>query len=225
MDYILDWPHWLPAHNCVLQCDPGIFYYLGQHVLITALTLALGLAISFPVSLLILRYRRLYTPVIGFAGFLYTLPSLALIPIMVAALGAGDIWPILLPLVAYAQVVLIRNIVSAFESVDPARIEVGRAMGMDGAQVQTRIVLPLALPVVVAGIRVVAVTTIGIATIGPFFGVNNLGYYIFQGQNLHRADLVAAGAILVSAFAIVVDLLLLGLQRALNQGQPAAARA
>ena len=80
-----------------------------------------------------------------------------------------------MPLIAYAQVVLIRNIVAAIRAVDPTLVEVGRAMGMNRIQLQRRVVLPLSLPIIVAGIRVVAVTTIGIATLGPYVGTQNLG--------------------------------------------------
>jgi osmoprotectant transport system permease protein len=121
--------------------------------------------------------------------------------------------------VLYAQVVLIRNIVAAIQSVDPLLIEAGRAMGMNGWQVQREVILPLALPVIVAGIRVATVTTIGIATIAPLFGVQDLGYLIFQGFNTSYNDQVVAGVIIVSLLAIVVDFLLLGVQRLMSRGR------
>jgi osmoprotectant transport system permease protein len=124
----------------------------------------------------------------------------------------------LVPLIAYAQVVLIRNIVAAVRAVDPTLVEVGRAMGMNRIQLQRRVVLPLALPIIVAGIRVVAVTTIGIATLGPYVGTQNLGTLIYDGIYLGRPSEIVAGAILIIGLAITVDLLLLGVQRLLNRG-------
>lgn len=229
MEYILNGSHWVSDPNCLVACTPGILDLFGQHLFITALTLAFGLLIAVPVALLINRYERLQLPVITGAGIIYTLPSIALIPLLIPFTGL-TVTTVLIPLVAYAQVVLIRNIVSAIRGVDPTLIEVGRAMGMSRAQVQLRVVFPLALPVVIAGIRVVAVTTIGIASIAPIIGVENLGYLVFQGINFSAygpvgSDMIAAGAILISVFAVVVDLLLLGLERALSRGRPAVATA
>jgi len=124
-----------------------------------------------------------------------------------------------IPLVAYAQVVLIRNIVAAIRAVDPALVEVGRAMGMSTYQLQSRVVLPLALPVIIAGLRVATVTTIGIATLAPLVGTEDLGTMIFQGFNFSYKDEVIAGVILVSLLAIVADLLLLAAQSWLGRGR------
>ena len=171
--------------------DPGSIPYLFlDHLYITGLTLLIGLLIAFPIAFLAYMIR--------ITGF--TLAT------------------ILVPLIAYAQVVLIRNIVAAIRAVDPTLVEVGRAMGMNGVQLQRRVVLPLSLPIIVAGIRVVAVTTIGIATLGPYVGTPNLGTLIYDGINFARNDEIVAGAILITALAITVDLLLLGAQRLLNRG-------
>ena len=214
MSYILDWNNW----NSADPFTPNILSQLGLHILITVLSVGLGIAFAFPLALLCIRYLPLYTPVITVSGVIYTIPSLALIPLLIPITGLS-VTTMVVPLVAYAQVVLVRNIVAAIRSVDPALIEVGRAMGMNRWQIQTRVVLPLALPIIVAGVRVVAVTSIGIATVAPVFGVYDLGYAIFQGFNFESYNLVAGGAIFVSALAILVDLGLLGLERALSRGR------
>lgn len=213
MSYILNGNNWIPQDDFTL----GILYLLGQHLLITVIAVVLGLVVAVPLALLALRYERVYLPLVTTASIVYTLPSLALIPLLVPVTGLS-FSTVLIPLIAYAQVVLIRNIVIAVRSVDPALIEVGKAMGMSERQIQWRIILPLTLPVVAAGVRVVTVTTIGIATFGWVVGVENLGYLIYQGFNLSRPDMVAAGGILVSVFAIVVDLGLLVVERALQPG-------
>src|SRR5262249_37621985 len=159
----------------------------------------------FPVALLISRYTRLDFPVQTTAGILYTIPSFAFIPIMIRVTGLS-LLTLLVPLVAYAQVVLIRNIVAAIRAVDPMLVEVGRAMGMSRRQTLRRVVLPLAVPVIVAGIRIAAVTTIGIATLGPYVGQNNLGTLIFDGINFAQNEKILAGSILVTALALSVDL-------------------
>jgi osmoprotectant transport system permease protein len=202
--------------------DPGSIPYLFlDHLYITGLTLLIGLLIAFPISFLLVRYTRLNLPVQTAASILYTIPSFAFLAFMIRFTGFS-LATILVPLIAYAQVVLIRNIVAAVRAVDPTLVEVGRAMGMNLVQLQRRVVLPLSLPIIVAGIRVVAVTTIGIATLGPYVGTQNLGTLIYDGIYLGRNSEIVAGAILITALAVTVDLLLLGVQRLLNRGGQAA---
>lgn len=213
MDYILNGANWELS-------DPGsIPNLLFAHLSIVGISIAIALLIAFPLGLLAARFQGLYLPVIGTAGILYTIPSLAALALLVPFTQLSQA-TIIIPLVAYAQVVLIRNIVAAVRAVDPALVEVGRAMGMSGWQLQWRVVLPLSLPIIVAGLRVVTVTTIGIATLAPLVGTPDLGTLFFQGFNFARTDLIAAGTILVSVFAVTVDLLLLGVQAALSRGRP-----
>jgi osmoprotectant transport system permease protein len=212
MSYILDGTNWDLS-------DPGsISNLLIAQLALTAVGLLIGLAIAFPMALLISRYQRLYLPVITAAGIVYTIPSLALFAILVPFTHLTPT-TVIIPLVLYAQIVLIRNIVAAIRAVDPALVDVGRAMGMNSFQLQARVILPLALPVIIAGIRVATVTTIGIATFAPLVGVADLGTIIFQGFNFSSQNLTAAGVILVSALAIGADLLLLGVQALLSRGR------
>jgi osmoprotectant transport system permease protein len=212
MSYILD------GYNWDLSDPTSIPNLLFQHLIITGISLAIGLLIAVPVGVLAARYTKIYLPAVTAAGVLYTLPSLAFMALLIPFTGLNPP-TVIIPLVLYTQVVLIRNIVAAIRAVDPALLEVGRAMGMTERQVLLRVSLPLALPVIVAGIRVAAVTTIGIAAIGPLFGVPNLGYLIFQGFNFRINVQIEAGVILVSALAISVDLLLLALQSFLSRGR------
>lgn len=211
MSYILDPSNWDVT-------DPtSIPNLLLAHLSITGISLLIGLVVAFPISLLIVRYQRLYLPVITAAGIIYTIPSLALLAFLVPFTGLNAP-TIIIPLVLYAQIVLIRNIVAAIHAVDPQLVEVGRAMGMNQSQLLLRVVLPLALPVIVAGIRVTTVTTIGIATLAPKIGVADLGTVIFRGLDFASVNLEAGGVILVSVLAIGADLLLLALQTALSGG-------
>lgn len=211
MSYILDPSSWDIT-------DPGsIPNLLFAHLSITGISLFLGLIIAFPIALLIARYQRLYLPVITAAGIIYTIPSLAFLAVLVPFTGLNAP-TIIIPLVFYAQIVLIRNIVAAIRAVDPQLVEVGRAMGMNQAQVLLRVVLPLALPVIVAGIRIATVTTIGIATLAPLIGVQDLGTVIFRGLDFASVTLESAGVILICTLAIGADLLLLALQTALSGG-------
>ncbi len=194
---------------------PNLFM---DHLYITVVSLGIALAIALPLSFLLARFRRIYLPIITVAGIAYTIPSLVLVAFLVPITGL-DATTIIIPLVIYAQLVLIRNTVTAITGVDPALVEVGRAMGMSSLQVQWRVVLPLALPVIIAGIRVATVTTIGIATVGSLVGANDLGDLIFTGIANNYAAQVLAGAILITAFALIADLLLLALQAVLNRGR------
>lgn len=218
MSFILDGYNWDPS-------DPtSITNLLLAHVQITLLSMMIGLAIAFAAALVVVRIRRLYLPVITVSGIIYTIPSLALFAFLIPTTGLSAA-TLIIPLVLYAQLVLIRNIVAAIDAVDPQLVEVGRAMGMNRFQVQRYVVLPLALPVIVAGIRVATVTTIGIATLGPWVGTDDLGTLIFQGFNYAYPGEVAGGVILVSVLAIGVDLALLGVQRFLSRGRPMAVAA
>lgn len=212
MSYLLDPANWDITDY---QSIPNL---LLDHLYITGVSLAIALAIALPLALLIARFRKLYLPVVTTAGIIYTLPSLAVVAILVPFTGLSAT-TIIIPLIAYAQLVLIRNMVAAITGVDPALVEVGRAMGMNGWQLQLRVVLPLALPVIIAGVRVTAVTTIGIATIGSLVGADNLGDLIFSGIANNFTEQIVAGAILVSALALVADLALLAVQALLSRGR------
>jgi osmoprotectant transport system permease protein len=215
VSYIFDGSNWDLTDPTSI---PNLFL---QHLSITLISMAIGLVIAFAISLLVIRYTRWQLTAITTAGILYTLPSLALMAALIPLTGLAPT-TVIIPLVAYTQVVLIRNIVAALQAVDPALVEVGRAMGMTRRQTLLRVQLPLALPVIVAGVRVATVTTIGIATIAPFFGVYTLGFLITQGFNLSDLTMVSAGAILCGGFAIAADLLLLALQQVLGRGQQVA---
>ena len=212
MSYLLDGYNWDPA-------DPtSITNLLLAHLSVSGISLFISLLIAIPIAVLIARSSRLYVIVVSTAGVLYTIPSLAFFAFLVPFTGLSAA-TVIIPLVVYNQLVLIRNTVAAIRSVDPALIEVGRAMGMNPLQVQVRVVWPLALPVMIAGFRVATVTTIGIATLAHLVGTDTLGTLIFQGINFARTDLIAAGTILVSALAIGADLALLGLQALLSRGR------
>ena len=212
MQFLLDPTNWdVTLPNSI----PSLFF---DHLTLTFISVGLGLLIAFPIALIVMRVRPLYTPVTLTASILYTIPSIAAMVLLIPLTGLEST-TVIIPLVAYTQIVLIRNIVAAIRAVDPGLIEVGRAMGMNALQLQAKVVLPLALPVIIAGIRVVVVTTIGIASISQIVGVSDLGTLIFQGQTFAYNDEIIAGAILITALAVGADLLLLGVQRLLARGQ------
>lgn len=201
--------------------DPGsIPNLLLDHLTIVGISMLISIIIALPLGILAARYKIIKEPVITVTSILYTLPALTVLGFLVLVTGLNPP-TIIIPLVIYNQLVLIRNTAAGINSVDPLLIEVGKAMGMNRWQVLVRVTLPLALPVIVAGIRIATVTTIGIATLGTLVGVNCLGDIIFVGLNNLQNDQVLAGAILVSLLAVVADLLLLTVQTALNRGRSA----
>jgi osmoprotectant transport system permease protein len=176
---------------------------------------AISTVIGVTAGILLSRIRVLAAPVIGLAGILYTIPSLALFGLLIPLMGIG-IRPAVLALVLYAQLVLIRNTLVGIRSVDPAALEAARGMGMRGRQLLLLVELPLALPVVMAGIRTTAVMNIGIAAIAAYIGAGGLGTLIFQGISRADSVLILAGALPVSALALATDGILAAVERALG---------
>ena len=201
--------------------DPGSIPNLFlQHLYLVGITMLISLIIAIPLGLLVARYRRLYLPVITISGLLYTIPGIALIGVLITITHLTPA-TVIIPLVIYTQLVLIRNTAAAVNGIDPLLIEVGRAMGMNRWQMLFRVTLPLALPVIVAGIRIATVTTIGIASLASLAGQGGLGDLIFNNLDSRDFDAIAAGGILMGLFAIVADLILLGVQISLNRGRSA----
>src|SRR6266699_1755221 len=201
--------------------DPGSIPNLFlKHLYLVMIIMVISLVIAIPLGLLVARYRRLYLPIITASGLLYTIPSIAAFALLIPITQLTPATAII-PLVIYNQLVLIRNTAVAVNGIDPLLIEVGRAMGMKPHQLLFRVTFPLALPVIVAGIRIATVTTIGIVALASVVGQSTLGDLVFQNLVSFDTDAIAAGAILTAAFAIAADLLLLALQVALNRGRSA----
>lgn len=210
----------LSPYNYDLTDPESIPNLFLQHLWLVGLTMLISLIIAIPLGLLAARYKVIYAPLIALADVLYTIPSIAFVAFLIAFTGLS-LSTILIPLILYTQLVLIRNIVAGINNIDPLLIEVGKAMGMNGLQVFLRVRLPLALPTIVAGVRIATVTTIGIASLASLVAEGGLGDLIFKNIASGELNAVVAGAILLAVLAVVVDLLLLGLQVALNRGRSA----
>jgi osmoprotectant transport system permease protein len=210
----------LQPYNYDLTDPESIPNLFLKHLSFVGITMLISLIIAIPVGILLARYRRLYLPVVSISGLLYTIPSIAAFALLIPFTGLSPATAII-PLVIYNQLVLIRNTTAAINGIDPLLIEVGRAMGMKPQQVLFRVTLPLALPVIVAGIRIATVTTVGIAALAALVGQSDLGDLIFQNIVSGDFDAVFGGAILIAFIAIAADLLLLILQIRLNRGRSA----
>lgn len=151
-----------------------------EHLVITATALFISLAVSFPLGVWLVRHRRWYPPVIGLLGVLYTIPSISLLVMLIPLMGLG-FWPTIVALVAYNQAILVRNIFIGFTGLDRDMLEAARGMGMNSLQIFIQIELPVSMPVVLAGVRVAAISTIAIATVAAFFDAGGLGSLIREG--------------------------------------------
>ncbi len=196
---MIDWA-WLSDHVGALA------YRTGQHLYLTAIAVAVGLAISLVLGIAAARRRRLNTPLSVVAGILFTIPSLALFSALVPIVGL-NLLTAEVPLVLYTLVILFRNIVAGFDAVPDDVHEAADAQAVVGVARLMRVELPLATPLIIAGIRVATVSTIGLvtitATLGDAFG--GLGFFIYEGARRSFSTEIYAGAIPVIVLAVVLD--------------------
>lgn len=195
----------------------------GQHLELTLITLAVAMAIAVPVGTLIARFPVLYTPLIALFGIIYTIPSLALLAFLVVYVGIGRT-NALIALVAYAQFILVRNVVVGLRGVDPIVIDAARGMGMNPTQIMLKIEYPLALPVILGGVRIAAVATIAVATIASLIDAGGLGQLLFEGINNGNNSEIEVGAVAVSLLAVLADISLRVVDRFLPASRAAAVR-
>jgi osmoprotectant transport system permease protein len=188
---------------------------IWEHLQLTAAAVGIGMAISLPLAVLSYRRRRFYAPVTRLTGLLYSIPSLALFALLVPYTGLSTTTAEI-GLVSYTLLILIRNTVVGLDAVPPEVSEAALGMGFSDRQVLWRVQLPLALPVIVAGIRIATVTTIGLVTVTALIGKGALGALILDGLNRSFPTPILVGAGLSVLLAIAADVLLLAVQRALT---------
>ncbi len=189
--------------------------YLFQHVELTGLALLFGLVLAFPLALAAIRWPRLYGPILGLTGMLFTIPSLALFILLIPFTGLR-IQTALIGLTIYTLLILVRNMVEGLRGVDHDVREAAQAMGYTPARQLFRVELPLALPVIMAGIRIATVTTIGLITVTALIGWGGLGKLFIEGFTLNFATPIVVGLVLSVLLAFAADLALVGLQRQLT---------
>jgi osmoprotectant transport system permease protein len=186
-----------------------------EHLVLTAIAVAAGMFISLVLSVVALRYRWTYSPITWTAGVLYTIPSLALFAFLVPITGLS-ILTAEIGLVSYTLLILIRNTVAGIDGVPAATVESARGMGYTSRGLFFAVELPLALPVIIAGIRIAAVTTIGLVTVTALIGQGGLGFFILRGLNLFYSPIgttqIVVGTVVSVALAVAVDLTLVGVQ-------------
>jgi osmoprotectant transport system permease protein len=184
-----------------------------QHVYLTLVAVTIGFAIAAGLALVAHRRRWLVGPVVTVTGIMYTIPSLALFFLLQPITGRGDTTA-LIALVSYTLLIIFRNVVTGLDNVPPETRDAARGLGLTASQVLWRVEVPLALPEIMAGLRVAATTTVGLATLAFFAGAGGLGGSIFSNLTF-KSNVVVAGGLCV-LLAVVLDLLILGVQRLLT---------
>lgn len=186
-----------------------------EHLYLTFSSLLIALCIALPLGFLIAKYSKLQPPITSLLGIIYTIPSMALYAALIPYTGLGTTTATI-GLVAYAQMILVRNVVAAIKGIDPMMIEAAKGMGLSKIQIMYKIEIPLAIPVVIAGIRVATVSIISIGTIAAWIGAGGLGRLIFQGLNHDHTGKIIAGTVTIAILAIGADLLFRLIERMLS---------
>ncbi len=176
----------------------------GEHLLLVGIAIATAILISLPLGILITRKKSLRQPILAVANVLQTIPSLALFGLLIPLVGIGVV-PAIIALTLYSFLPIIRNTYTGIMGIDPAVREAGRGMGMTDWQLLTQVELPLAMGVILAGVRVATVIAVGIATIAAAIGAGGLGVFIFRGIAVVNNQLILAGAVPAAAIALIAD--------------------
>ncbi|MGH8978015.1 MAG: ABC transporter permease [Acidimicrobiia bacterium] len=199
------WWEWVGDHLAEIRTS------LWEHIVLTVLSVSIGLIIAIPLALLVRRWRRLYGPVLWISGLMYAIPSLALFGVLVPITGLTRTTA-LIPLVSYTLLILVRNTVTGLDAVPEDVRDAARGMGYTGGRQFVRVEVPLALPAIIAGIRIATVSTIALITVTAVIGQDSLGQLILDGLNRDFRTPLVIGIVLTVVLATVADLLLLGLQ-------------
>jgi osmoprotectant transport system permease protein len=205
------WQFMLQNHTEVLELTL-------EHLKLVGISTFLAVLIGIPLGILITRWPSLNKPILGGANIIQTIPSLALFGFLLPApwIGARADRLAILALALYALLPLIRNTYAGIQGVDRAIVEAGRGMGMTGSQLLFQVELPLALGVIIAGVRVATVISVGLATIAAAIGAGGLGEYIFRGLAMVNNQVILAGAIPAAAMALLADVSLGWLEKRLS---------
>jgi len=186
-----------------------------QQIYISAISLGLGIIVAVPLSIILMKFPRVAKVVIAIASMLQTIPALALLAIMIPFFGVGKL-PAIIALFLYSLMPILRNTYVGLMGVNPDTIDSARGLGMTNLQLILKVDIPLAMPVIMAGIRLSAIYVIAWATLASYIGAGGLGDFIFNGLSLYQTDLIFGGTIPVIILALLTDYLLGKLERKLT---------
>ena len=195
----------------------AVLQRLGEHVELTVLALVAASAIALPLGIFVAKNERAGRLVLGVLNTVYTLPSLAVFALLIPVLGIGTLTA-LVALVAYAQMILVRNVAAGLRGVPRATVDAARGLGMTPAQSHWRVELPQALPVIIGGIRIATVTLIALASLAAWINAGGLGVLILYGLQHDDPGRAVTGSVLAAALAIGADTALRRLERRVRTG-------
>ncbi|YAF95495.1 MAG: ABC transporter permease [Nodularia sp. CChRGM 3473] len=192
----------------LIKYGPEILRHTLEHLFMVSIAIATATLIGIPLGILITRQTHLRQPVLGIANILQTIPSLALFGLLIPipVIGGIGVVPAIVALTLYSFLPIIRNTYTGITGVDPAIREAGKGMGMTDRQLLLQVEIPLAMGVILAGVRVATVIAIGIATIAAAIGAGGLGVFIFRGIAVVNNQLILAGAVPAAIIALIADL-------------------
>ena len=194
-----------PLTTFVADRLPELWLRTGEHIMLTGCSTMAAILIGVPLGILMFRRSLLRSPLLGAVGILQTVPSLAMLVFLLALLQKIGVLPALIALTLYALLPIVRNTLTGLEGVSPQVIEAAKGIGMTEGQQLRMVRVPLAAPVIVAGIRTAAVVGVGIATLSAFIGAGGLGQFINRGLALSNTNLILLGAIPAALLALIVD--------------------
>jgi len=184
-----------------------VFERLLQHLQLTFIAVGFAIVVGIPLGILIARYRKLATPIIGTANVIQAIPSVAILAFLIPLVGIAE-KPSIIMVILYSLLPIIKNCYTGLINIDRDLLEAAKGMGMTKRQVLFQVQIPLATPVIMAGIRISAVTAVGLMTIAAFVGAGGLGQLIYMGLQTNNYTMVIAGAIPACILALVMDLVI-----------------
>lgn len=190
--------------NFAVERKEQILDLILEHIELTVFAVLLAIIVGIPLGILITRVKKLSTPIIGFANVIQAVPSLALLGFLIPVLGIGS-KPAVLMVFLYSLLPIIKNTYTGLININPDTIEAARGMGMTNGQILRIVQLPLALPIIMTGIRISAVTAVGLMTIAAFVGAGGLGYMVFSGVQTVNNNMILTGAIPACLLALLMD--------------------
>lgn len=202
--------------NWLLRNWDQVLVALGEHIVISLSALAIAFVLAFAIGLWAARSEYVYRAALTVSGFLYTIPTLAFLALMIPIVGLGKANAIIV-MVCFSLLILIRNIAAGIRGAPADVVDAARGMGMSETQVLWKVEVPLAMPVIVAGLRIAAVTVISVSVVAAYIGAGGLGTLIFNGISNDHAPKIWTGALTACALAVLVDLSLAALETRLNR--------
>lgn len=199
----------------VIDRREEIFLLLIEHIQLTAVSVSIAILIGVPVGILISRYKQIHKPVMGAVNIMQAIPSMAVLGFLIPFLGIGRV-PAIFMVVLYSLMPIIKNTATGILNINKETLETAKAIGMTKLQILGRVQFPIALPVIMAGIRISAVTSVGLMTLASFIGAGGLGYLIYSGVQMVNSYMILAGALPACMLALFMDFFFSKIEKAVT---------